>query len=259
MQTAVVLENPSGFAADDSILEAGAAKLVLTSRMKALIFQHVPFETSGAIGPWLDEHGWSTQTVRFDEPAWRLPSEPADLLIVLGGPMSVEDTDRYSWLEPEMEFLRGQMQRGIPILGICLGAQLICRALGGRVVRNPQREIGWWPVERAPGEEAEALFPECFTAFHWHGEACELPPGTRLLARSAACPVQAFGHGERVLGLQFHCETTPAILRGLVEHCPDDLQSGPFVQSAEDLLATPGNRFRQLQTRLWPVLGWLLR
>ena len=209
--------------------------------MKVHYFQHVPFEGLGCIGTWLAAHGIDAGSTRFDEAA-RLPAvRDIDLLVVLGGPMSANDTERYPWLAAEKSFIRAAVDEGKRVLGICLGAQLIASALGARVYRNAAREIGWHPIASTPAPRgSEAFqFPSALQVFHWHGETFDLPVGSVQLARSVACENQAFQVGARVMGLQFHLETTPASAQALVTHCPADLGPATYVQSAADILLAP--------------------
>jgi GMP synthase-like glutamine amidotransferase len=171
-----------------------------------------------------------------------LPS-PADFewLVALGGPMSVNDEREHAWLAPEKRLVRTAVEGGKRVLGVCLGAQLVASALGARVARNREREIGWLPVERVAGADALApgrALPERFTAFHWHGETFELPRGAVPLARSAGCERQAFAIGERVLALQFHVETTRAAAEALIANCGDEMTPGPYVQKPDEILAS---------------------
>ena len=150
----------------------------MTGRKRAHIFQHVPFEGPGSIEPWLAAEGFTVSCTRFFE-AHELPGvEEVELLIVLGGPMSVNDEADYAWLAPEKRYLRAFIEAGKPVLGICLGAQLIAAALGSRVYPNREKEIGWFPIEpvSSAGEELFS-FPGNQTVFHWHGETFDLPVG----------------------------------------------------------------------------------
>lgn len=208
--------------------------------MRAHVLQHVPFEGPAALAPALLAAGHDVALTRLHagEPLPALAD--FDWLVVLGGPMSVHDEDRHAWLAAEKALVRAAVEGGRRVLGVCLGAQLIAAALGAAVTPNPEREIGWFPVERAPGAEASPLgraLPPSFPAFHWHGETFALPPGALRLASSAACPEQAFAIGARVLGLQFHVETTRAAAEALVAHCAHELAPGPWVQDAAAILA----------------------
>jgi GMP synthase-like glutamine amidotransferase len=199
------------------------------------VFQHVPFEGLGSIRSWLEEHRANVSHTRFYANETAPPLDGIDLLIVLGGPMSVNDEAERPWLKGEKQAVRDAIARDIPVLGICLGAQMIASALGARVYRNAVKEIGWFPIQAvAAGASTFALPPER-TVFHWHGETFDLPEGAVRLARSAACANQAFQLQENVIGLQFHLETTPDGALAILENCREDLSVGPYVQSADDI------------------------
>lgn len=212
----------------------------MTRRLRAHVFQHVPFEGLGSIGPWLDRRGAATTWTHWWEPGAIAPAiADIDLLVVLGGPMSVNDDAVLPWLAAERAAITVALDAGTALLGICLGAQQIARVLGAAVKPNREREIGWWPVEPVPpaGGPLAELFATPFDAFHWHGETFALPAGTEHLGRSAACEQQAFALGHRVLALQFHLESTPATAGELVRHCDDHRQPGRFVQQPAAMLA----------------------
>jgi GMP synthase-like glutamine amidotransferase len=181
--------------------------------MRVLAFRHVPFEHLGRIADSLDRHGVECQYVdlpRNPEPPFL---DEAAGLIFMGGPMSVNDDLPY--IRQELRLIEEAVTRGKPVLGVCLGAQLVAKALGGRVYPNVAKEIGWFPVYFSQRASADALFsgiagPE--TIFHWHGETFDLPPGAELLASSDACRHQAFRVASNVYGLQFHLEVTPAMI-----------------------------------------------
>ena len=181
-----------------------------------------------------------------------------DMLIVMGGPMSVNDEEIHPWLAAEKAYVREFLQSGKPMLGVCLGAQLMAAALGARVFPNPEKEIGWFPVF-GTGEAKGFRFPERLPVFHWHGETFELPPGAVRLASSEGCRNQAFQVGDRAVGLQFHLETTPDTARALVDHCRGEMTPGPYVQAAEEILSAPDERYREVNRVMGELLDWLLR
>lgn len=227
--------------------------------MRAHVLQHVSFEGPGSIEPWLRRCGYDmTQTSFFSESPMLPEPESLDLLIVMGGPMSVHDTAAYPWLVDEKTFIRRVIEAGKSVLGICLGAQLIAAAMGAGVRRNHQKEIGWFPVYGVPASEGALFtFPLETTVFHWHGETFDLPPGAVQLARSAACENQAFQLGPSVMGLQFHLETTPETLADLVAHCRHELVASAYVQNEEDILATGPGHFKTINRLMEQVLSYL--
>lgn len=227
--------------------------------MKVQVLQHVPFEGLGSIQTWLADRGAVTQWTRFFETP-SLPSVQAvDFLIVLGGPMSVNDESVFPWLASEKQFIQQVIAADKPVLGICLGAQLIANAMGARVYPNARKEIGWFDVEQVGTSGGHFLFPQTLPVFHWHGETFDLPPGAIHLARSAACAHQAFQLGERVIGLQFHLETTPDSAMAMIAHCGDELIEGPFVQSAVTLQAVDDAAYRKINVWMARVLDYLNR
>src|SRR3990172_6278221 len=176
--------------------------------MRAHFFQHVPFEGLGSIAPWLEARGASVTGTRFFE-EWTLPmANDVDLLIVMGGPMSVNDESIHPWLKDEKRFIKEAIARGKPVFGVCLGAQLIANAMGARVYANAEKEIGWFPIHRVDKPRAGDAFqfPKDSLVFHWHGETFDLPPGAVPLARSEGGENQAFQLGHKVIGLQVHLE-----------------------------------------------------
>jgi GMP synthase-like glutamine amidotransferase len=225
--------------------------------VKVQVLQHVPFEGLGSIETWLREHKACIATTRLfaDEP---LPAvEGLDLVIVLGGPMSANDEKRYPWLMREKAFLRSVIANDVPLLGICLGAQLIASALGQRVFANTQPEIGWFPIEMEPAGPQDYCFPSPLSVFHWHGESFDLPVGARRLARSAACENQAFQLGRKVIGLQFHLETTAQSAEQIMAHSHADLIDAPWVQSAPRMRTAPPAAYAQINAVMADVLSYL--
>lgn len=211
--------------------------------MRVQMFQHVPFEGLGAIRGWFADRGAEIRTTQFFAGESAPSLDDVDMLIAMGGPMSVNDESDFPWLRGEKQAIRDAMAREVPVLGICLGAQLIASALGARVSRNTVKEIGWFPIQSVPAARSDRAaspafaFPPERVVLHWHGETFDLPPGARHLASSAGCRHQAFQIGRNVLGLQFHLEMEEGDIRRIVEHCRVELLPGPYVQDETALLA----------------------
>lgn len=227
--------------------------------MKVQVLQHVPFEWIGSMEPWLRERGAEIVTAQlFAGDPVPDPAAEVDLVIAMGGPMSVNDEDVFLWLAPEKAYLRAMIARGVPALGVCLGAQLIASAHGALITKNPQPEIGWFPVEAMPAPKGTFTFPFKKTVYHWHGETFALPQGAHLLASSKACRNQAFQLGANVIGMQFHLETTPETAALLIENCRDEIVPGEYVQSAEEMLAAPPERYAAINELSAQVLEYVL-
>ncbi len=178
-----------------------------------------------------------------------------DLLVVMGGPMSVHDEAAYGWLAPEKRLLREVLEAGGAVLGICLGAQLVAESLGASVYRQGQAEIGWYPVRWSQAARDQGLVPAGVSetvALHWHGETFTLPEGAQLLASSEACGHQAFRF-ERALALQFHLEMDRPAVEAIVRHCGAEIGEGAFQQDAPGILREAG-RHADTGERLFSML-----
>jgi GMP synthase (glutamine-hydrolysing) len=177
---------------------------------KLLVCQHVPFEPLGTLDPLFRDAGFRIRYVNFGRHPDAQPSvERYRGLVVLGGPMNVDQVDEHRHLETEIRLIRDAIDAGIPVLGICLGAQLIAKALGARVYSHLEKEIGWYDVSLTDEARHDALFSHFAPTeriFQWHGDTFDLPPGTIALARGSSCPNQAFRYRTNVYGLQFHLE-----------------------------------------------------
>ncbi len=177
---------------------------------RLLVFQHVPYEILGTLNPLFKRCGFRIRYVNFG----RHPdAEPClngyDGLVVLGGPMGVYQTKKYPYLTTELHLIEEAIQKDIPVLGVCLGAQLIAKTLGAPVTKNNEKEIGWFDVSRTHAAEKDPVvghFRSSEKIFQWHGDTFETPRGAVHLARSQICSNQAFRYGEKVYGFQFHLE-----------------------------------------------------
>jgi GMP synthase-like glutamine amidotransferase len=207
--------------------------------MRIHYLQHVPFEDLANISRWAEERGHDvSHTLLFSNKG--LPGmEEFDWLIVMGGPMNICEHDRYPWLVAEKRFIKQAIEKDKIVLGICLGAQLMADVMGGQVRRNEYREIGWHAVRLTPEGRYSRLFhvlPREFTAFHWHGDTFAVPPGAVHTAESDACRDQAFEMG-KVVGLQFHLESSMDSIDHLIANCSDELDDGIYVQRQKELLS----------------------
>ena len=185
-------------------------------RPKILVFQHVPYEPLGTLDPLLKEAGFRIRYVNFSrEPHHRPAVDKYVALIVLGGPMNADQIDTYPNLLTEVDIIREALDTGISVLGICLGAQLLAKAIGGAVRRNPDREIGWYDVELTEQGAADPVlsaFARRQQVFQWHEDGIELPPDSVHLASSPASRIQAFRYGEHAYGFQFHLEADGSLI-----------------------------------------------
>ncbi len=182
-----------------------------------LVLQHVPHERLGTFEPTFTAAGCSLLPLNTYEPKTHWPSlDDVDGIVSMGGPMSVSQQAQYPFLAKELSLLREAVKRQQPILGVCLGAQLLSEALGGTVTQNPQKEIGWYPLMRESGADGDPLFApfgQTETVFQWHGDTFSLPKNAVRLASSPLCQEQAFRYRDHVYGLQFHLEVTEAMVR----------------------------------------------
>ena len=204
--------------------------------------QHVACETPGLIAESLADRGIAIETVRADL-GERVPRSMDRFagLVVMGGPMGVYEQEQHPFLTDELRLIQDAVRRDLPVLGVCLGSQLLAAALGSPVTRGPRKEIGWFPVSLTPEarlREPWKGLPPTFTALHWHGDIFALPAGAMPLASSGLTRHQAFQHGRAALGILFHLEVTEAILSGMVQTFSDELRHAGL-DGAEILARAP--------------------
>ncbi len=221
--------------------------------------QHVPFEKLGSIEADLTgKKHQLTSTNRYKNES--LPTvDDIDWLIIMGGPMGVNDEDQYHWLKQEKQFIKQAIESGKIVMGICLGAQLIAAALDAKVYKNRYSEIGWFNINRHPEAKNTILsdaIPPQVEVFHWHGDTFDIPAGAKSLASSAACPNQGFILDNRVVGLQFHLETTPTSAQALINKCRDELDGSLYVQTESEIVADP-QRFSRINQIIANILNCL--
>lgn len=202
-------------------------------------FQHNHFEDLGYIGEWAGSNSFTTSVTRFDlKPD--LPSlHDFDWLVVMGGAMGVNDSGRYPWIQEEVQFIKKAILSGKIVLGICLGSQLIAKALGANVFKNQIPEIGFWPVHlsnEAQQDEVFKHFPSKFEVMHFHFDTFDLPEGALAMAKSEVTAVQAFRYGKTVFALQFHPELTESNLPFFIRELSSEIVQSPMVQNQLEIL-----------------------
>jgi GMP synthase-like glutamine amidotransferase len=208
-------------------------------KLRIHYFQHAGFEGLGCIEEWILSSGHSLNVTKFFENAVLPELSDIDWLIIMGGPMSVNDEERFPWLAEEKRFIRQAADAGKTILGICLGSQLISAALGAKVYPNKEKEIGWFDIKLTSSAQSGSLFFDMgskIKVFQWHGDTFDLPDDAVHLAFSEGCRNQAFIYKTRVLALQFHLETTMNSLQQMIDYGRAELKMGKYVQTEQELL-----------------------
>jgi GMP synthase-like glutamine amidotransferase len=235
--------------------------------VKIHCLQHLKNETLGSIGTWISQKGYTlTKTLLYEESFFPDPEE-FDLLLIMGGIMSVYQEEDYPWLRPEKEFVKTVIESGTPVLGSCFGAQMIAEILGGRVTKNRFKEIGWHKVRSLQGkglksnagnitcsELPSCMFPE-FTAFMWHGDTFENPSGAVKLFESDACANQGFVYNGNILGLQFHPEADRQWVRNLLNDSGHELVNGKYIQSEKEIWRQE-NYFNGSKDLAFSLMDW---
>jgi GMP synthase-like glutamine amidotransferase len=212
--------------------------------VKIHYLQHVPFEGLASIESWAINQNHSLSATKFYSNE-TLPSvEDIDWLIVMGGPMNIYEDDKYPWLTEEKRFIEQAIKQDKTVVGICLGSQLIADVLGAKVYQGQHKEIGWFPIKMTDEAENSVVFnslPQKLTVFHWHGDTFDLPECATRLAYSEGCQNQAFVCNEKILGLQFHLESTKDSVQQIIKNCTDELVEGKYIQKTEEMLLRNGN------------------
>ncbi len=207
--------------------------------MKIHSIEHESFEGLANIEIWAKKKGHSiSKTLLFKNE--NLPDmNDFDWLIIMGGSMNIYEEKKYPWLLAEKDFIGKAIDSKKIVLGICLGSQLITDVLGGRVSKNTFSEIGWFPVTLTPEARKSPVFrdiPLEFTAFHWHEDTFEIPPGAMRIAKSEGCQNQAFESG-RVIGLQFHLEYSGKSIDLMFRHFGNSIPEGKYIQRSDEIIS----------------------
>jgi GMP synthase-like glutamine amidotransferase len=221
-------------------------------RKPVLIVQHAPHEHPAAVRRALESQGILTHWIHsyLGEPYPKLSDISG--MISLGGPMGANDEKEHPWIKLEIELMRSCVESGYPIAGICLGGQMMARAMGGKVVRNEVHEVGWFPIEVTQEGRQDPILGAAGsnpTVYHWHGDTFHLPEGAILLARSKACPRQAYRLGERAYGFQFHPEADHQLVGEWLdtEGCEDDIAQARKQSGAKTVQNSKAQRDRAIQ------------
>ncbi len=213
--------------------------------MRVHYLQHVPFEGLGLIERWALKKAYSLSVTKFYDNATLPSHDDYDVLIILGGPMSIYDEADYPWLLNEKAWIAEAIERDKYVLGICLGAQLIASVLGAKVSPLGHQEIGWHPIaftDNSVGSPLLSGLNLAMTVFHWHGETFAIPSGAKRLASSAGCMNQGFSYGHRVLALQFHLEMDEPTIDALLNACGQQCMASRYVQSCEQIAMETQNQ-----------------
>lgn len=230
--------------------------------LRFLSIEHVPQEGVGMISAYIRNLGGQLIRHRqYQQESLSVPHDDYDVLVAMGGPMGVHDGDQYSWLHRELRFIRDAIDQGKRVLGVCLGAQMIAKALGAEVRKNPCTEIGWFPVlfedaflNTPPGHGLDRRMD----VLHWHGDTFATPPGAMRIAGSEACVNQGFLYEGRVLGLQFHLEMGMEEVGVMTEHFRDELVPEKFVQDGGEIKARTAECAASARQTLFSILDGLL-
>jgi len=205
--------------------------------MSILFVQHVENEGPGIFKQVLHEHDIPFQILETFLPvSFVLPADCRGV-IILGGPMNVDEESRYPFLTEEKAFIRELMRKEIPLLGICLGAQLIAQAAGGRMYQADEKEFGWYPVELTEDGARDCLFqgvPRLYEVFQWHEDTFSIPPQGKRLVTARGCPNQGFKVGKRAYGMQFHLEADATMINEWLQSAIEELPSSRFVRIQEE-------------------------
>lgn len=225
--------------------------------MKLHYIQHESYEGLGCIEGWAEENGFELSSTKLYK-GEKLPSvDSFDFLVIMGGPMGVHDAGEYPWLEDEFTFVGQVINNNTPVLGVCLGSQVIAHCLGAEIYKASEKEIGWFPITSSSPKGVELGFlPAHCEVFHWHGETYDLPKGAELLASSTVCENQAFVYNNKVVGLQFHLEVSGGGIKEFIDNNKNELVEAPYIQTESAMLSCV-DKTQDINGYMFAVLDYL--
>ncbi len=198
---------------------------------------HIKFESFGNLKEWALIHDHVLETTDPSTCHSFLSPDEFDMLVIMGGTMSVYEEDNHPWLHKEKAFVREVLRIGKPILGICFGGQMLAQLLGAHVGPNIYKEIGWHNVGKTPQCNTFLKgLPDTFPVFQWHSYTFDIPEDAVRLFESEACKNQGFIYNNNVIGLQFHPEANVMWIKELIHHCRGDIVQGRYIQNEESML-----------------------
>ncbi len=213
----------------------------MKKQLRIHYFQHEPYEGPGCIEDWTKKEGHLLSCTQFFEGQAPPDLADIDMLVIMGGSMGIYDEKDHPWLTHEKRSIKEVVKANKPVIGICLGAQLLADALGAKVNHGKYKEIGWLPVRKTEAGKATPLLhdmPDQLTVFHWHGDQFDIPEGCRSLAESDGCSNQLFLFGDRVIGIQFHFEATAATIGSMLSDAGEELEdTGIYVRTKSETLS----------------------
>ena len=225
--------------------------------MKMLIITHASFEKPGSILSWALKNNYSVDEVMPYRGQVIPDVSPYDFVVVMGGPQSPLEIDKAPYLVDEIAAIKNAIHQNKRLVGVCLGAQLIGEALGAKTEKSPHREIGCYPLTMLEAAQADPVFkslPKTIDVMHWHSDMPGIADGAELLAKSEGCPRQIYRYGDRIYGFQCHFELTKELVADMIESCPDDLRTGQYVMTKEQLMNV---NYGEINARMDSVLDYL--
>jgi GMP synthase-like glutamine amidotransferase len=226
--------------------------------MEILVFQHHPLEGLGTIKDWLESHQASITYHKFFEDQSIPNIDDYDGLIIMGGPMSVNDEDEHPWITDAVKTIKRAIDSNKKVLGICLGAQLIAKSLGAIVKPNQHREIGLHPISPVKTSNTDVFtFPNPLNVIHWHSQTFDIPLNATHIAQSEACTNQGFQMGKNAIGLQFHLELDKDSLKSLIKEFKDQLIQDQYVHNEGRINSITNEEFEIMQKSLINLLNYL--